>query len=231
MTLDDLRRAAITQGLLLAVFLVSGNCAAFPAEDQRPGDATSRWIALMATTYYEPRTSSEVQTARFAEVLREDELLTHSLPKRPAPSGGLIHRPGVLSDYRSVWKADRLDQDALAIRIARIRQLSLSIADAWRPKLSAVNAVLVSDDLALVLIADVAELFPGEKFDAGLASAALTRLAIVPRDAAQSLANVLNMERAYAAVLIIQNHDFFGAGGFDRPAVDAAVARIVSSRR
>jgi hypothetical protein len=233
-----------TVGLFLAVVLFSGKGPGISGEGERqtptapataaarPGEATSRWIALMAT-YHEPRASNDVQMARTVELVAESKQLIRSLPVRQAPSQGLILRPinSLLSDYRSVWKADRLDRDAWAIRLARIRQLSLVIADAWRPALSAVNAGPVSDDLILFLISDVAERFPAETFDPGSSDAALGRLATVPPDAAQSLASVLNMGRAHAAVLVVQNRDFFGSRGFDRPAFEAAVARILSSRR
>jgi hypothetical protein len=109
-----------------------------------------------------------------------------------------------------------------------MKQLPDAEIEAWRDALAVAQGGAVPDAWAMFFVADIPELFPSETFDASRSSAARSRLARVPNEAAKSLGALLKIEASYAAVLIAQNPDLFGVGGFGKPLFDTALKQLES---
>jgi hypothetical protein len=141
---------------------------------------------------------------------------------------GIMDRIMVLTGYRSVWKSDELVRPEWDIRVARIHQISDGDLAQWQKDLSAVEGGSVSDLWTYALVSDLAEVFPGEKFDSSRSATVRARLPLVPRETIQTLADSLKMPNAYAAVLIVGNAGFFDGSGFRQSTFDSAVRSLAS---
>jgi len=191
--------------------------------------ATPKWVEQMATVYYESRFAGDVRLARFGNTDAMVPLLNGLravLSDARNEKLGMPGRIALLTGYRPVWKGDALVQSEWDLRVARMKQLPDAEIEPWQKALTSAEGSDVPDVWAMFFMSDIPELFPSEKFDAAKSGALRARIGQLPADAVKSLASVLKMGGSDAAVLIIQNSDFFGGNGFGKPAFDAALQQI-----
>lgn len=202
---------------------------ASPQPTATSNEATTRWVDLMASTYYEPRSTGDVRLARFGNSEAMVPLLNglrSALNEAQNNDAGMADRIAVLTGYRSIWKNDAVLKSDWDVRVERLKQLPDAEIVEWQKALSKANDSAVSGLWTRAFVSDIPDLFPQEKFDIAKSTNFRARLESVPGEAVHALADALKMGRAYAAILIVQNPDFFVPASFARAIFDGAVEGI-----
>jgi hypothetical protein len=223
------QRLAFSQALFLVVIVaLPVTCEAQAASAAAVSDA---WAARVAD-YYDPRALSELKKVRdpsdpkaFSYLLLSLRLSLDPAQRSPTRQADLVP---LLLDYRPVWRADKVVIAEWDRRLARIEYISDEMTKTWTPALVTANGSQLSEIWIIGLVIDADSLFTDSGIDGTRANSLVGRLRALPPPAIESLAKALNLVRAWAAMLLIQNDDLFDSTGtFRQASFDSALALVV----
>lgn len=201
---------------------------ALSACNRSPTSAAPRtWAHDVATTYYETR-GDGAAIARMSQA-QEVETALGGLSgalgeQRTARIGA--ERIGFLLQYPPIWRADHIDQAQWEARRARIPLIPDADLGQWRAALADASGTQPSEMWTIGYLIDTPSLFKDNAFDAQRSSVLLERLAKLSPEAIGLVASPLHMDRAWAALLIVQNDTMFHGTDIDADKFASAVSAL-----
>ena len=201
---------------------------ALAACNRTPGTAAPRnWATQVVAGYYETR-GDGAAIARMADSGQVENALNslrQSLgDERNARIGS--ERIGFLLEYPPIWKSDHLDATQWDARRARIALLPDTAIGQWRAALGAATGAPPSELWTIGYLIDTPSLFKSDGFDAQRSALLLERLQKLSSEATGLVSATLHLDKAWAAMLIVQNDDFFHNADIDPDKFAAAVAAL-----
>jgi hypothetical protein len=152
--------------------------------------------------------------------------LSDSIYSMYEPSGITASLLGSIATYRPFWKEDAFQQSEWDLRIARIQHVPPSAIVQWQQPLANAKRNPIGQLEVVLHLIDIEGLFTKNGFDAGQSEILVGRLERLREDNTFALAQAINVNPAWSAVLITQNDAFFADDKFRQGVFDDAMARI-----
>lgn len=194
-----------------------------------PTSDTTKWVDRLATQHRDNRGEASTRTAR----MKDTDSVAHIINTLTSTLNGKrkegLHVTDYLTfalSYRPIWKGDQLQKPEWDLRLGRIQHLSDDVIQQWRKALEVVHEDGVSTLWTIGFLIDIDRLFGKDGFDATQSEILLGSLRLAPRDAVGTLAQTLNIGRAWSGILIIQNDDLYAQGAFRQARFDEAIRRL-----
>ncbi len=185
------------------------------------------WARDVATTYYETR-GDGAAIARMQSANEIEPVLTslrQSLgDARSARIGA--ERIGFVLQYPPIWRADHIDHEQWEARRVRIPLLPDAEIGQWRAALGQYAESQPSEMWTVGYLIDTPSLFKDNAFDAQRSALLHERLQKLSPEAIGLVAAPLNLDRAWAAMLIIQNDALFHGADIDPDRFATSVAAL-----
>lgn len=195
----------------------------------KPGAGAPRtWATQLANTYFDTRGDS----AAIARMSQANDVETALTALRDALGAARTERIGYerigfMLEYQPIWHADRLDQAQWDARRARIALLPDADVGQWRGSLATATGTQPSEMWTIGYLIDTPSLFKEGAYDGARSSLLMERLTKLSGEAVGLIAAPLHVDRAWAAMLIIQNDEMFKNGSdLDADKFAAAVAAL-----
>ena len=201
---------------------------ALSACNRSPTSAAPRtWAHDVATTYYETR-GDGAAIARMQSA-NEIEPVLNALREtlgdaRNARIGA--ERIGFVLQYPPIWRADHINQEQWQQRRARIPLLPDAEIGQWRAALGQYAGSQPSEMWTIGYLIDTPSLFKDNAYDAQRSSLLHERLQKLSPEAIGLVAATVNIDRAWAAMLIVQNDALFDGPDINPDRFAPAVAAL-----
>lgn len=183
----------------------------------QPNSAPPRtWARDTATTYLETR-GDGAAVARMSQASEIEPVLASLRgalgDERNARMGS--ERIGFILQYAPIWRADHIDTEQWNARRARIPMLPDADIGQWRAALQQAAGYAPTELWTIGYLIDTPSLFKDGAFDQARSALLHERLRNLSPEAIGLVSSTLRVERAWAAMLIVQNDAFFEGAGAD----------------
>ena len=191
------------------------------------GGAPRTWATQLAATYYETR-GDGAAVARMDQASDVESVLNDLRTALGAERNARIgaERIGFILEYPPIWRADHLDHEQWDARRARIALLPDNDVGQWRAALATAAGAEPSEIWTIGYLIDTPTLFKENAFDSARSGVLLERLAKLSGEAIGLISATLHTDRAWAALLIVQNDEMFHGADIDPDKFAAAVAAL-----
>lgn len=189
-------------------------------------ETTEAWTTRLVSDYFDLRNQADVRIKRLGETQGMVTILNSLEASLDSARNKRIGQERIFfpMSYRPIWKNDKADTSAWFSRVSRIKYVSDSIVKIWTPALEAQHGSQVSEIWVIGFLIDTKSMFTNNTLNVHRSNQLLSRVTLLPKPVTDSLAKALNITKAWAAMLLIQNDDLFEANGNIRQSqLDAAM--------
>jgi hypothetical protein len=211
------------RALALLAFVALAACS------REPGSAPpATWAPQIAAVYADPRGDAAAvsRMGRGADVGTVLTGLRESLGADRNGRVGIGELIGFALTYEPIWQEDTLQTAEWDARRARIALTPEAQVEQWRAALATSSGGETSEIWVIGYLIDTPSLYPNGAFSIDRSTQLLTRLGRLSPEAMSLIGVNLNIDRAWAAMLIVQNDDLFNDVDLDADKFARAVEAL-----